>query len=144
MRRRRRKPLVWLDRGKQDLIAVSPALKTDASPLKPNKMMFFWRKEEPTEEQTLPCTQGLDVPRVSYGTNNILVQASSAVEMKTSSTQGRYLQVRNQFLWTEIVQLVVVWACCPVWCSVVGLILLWVSSRGDFSLGFNVGSDSIP
>ena len=44
----------------------------------------------------------------------------------------------------KIAQLVVCWAHYPVWCSVAGSILLWASGRGDFSLGVNMGSDSIP
>ena len=51
------------------------------------------------------------------------------------------------FCWqfgTGIAQLVMCWACCPVWCSVACSTLLWASSRGDFSLGVNMGSDSIP
>ena len=31
-------------------------------------------------------------------------------------------------------QLVVYWVCCPTWCGVLGLILLWASGRGDFPL----------
>ena len=38
----------------------------------------------------------------------------------------------------------VCWAYCPVWCRGTGSILLWTSGRGDFSLGVNMGSDSIP
>ena len=62
----------------------------------------------------------------------------------------RKRQIRD---WTPpsgvgIAQLVVCWARCPAWCRVVGSILLW----GDFffpverifSLGANMGSDSIP
>ena len=41
-------------------------------------------------------------------------------------------------------QSVVCWAHCPVWCSFIGLTLLWASGRGDFSLGVNMASDSIP
>ena len=36
------------------------------------------------------------------------------------------------------------WACCPAWCSVVGLILIWASGRGDFFLGAKMDLDSIP
>ena len=43
-----------------------------------------------------------------------------------------------------IAQSVVCWAHCPAWCSVAGWTLLWASGRGDFSLGANMGSDSIP
>ena len=43
-----------------------------------------------------------------------------------------------------IAQSVVCWARCPVWCSVAGLNLLWVSSRGDFPHGVNMVSDSFP
>ena len=41
--------------------------------------------------------------------------------------------------------LVMCWACCPAWCSVMGSILLWgeLSGRGEFSLEVNMGSDSI-
>ena len=41
---------------------------------------------------------------------------------------------------------VVCWALCPAWCSIVGSTLLWgeVFQQGDFSLGVNMGSDSIP
>ena len=45
---------------------------------------------------------------------------------------------------TRIAQSVVCRACCPAWCSVAGSTLLWFSSRGDFFLGVNMGSDSIP
>ena len=41
-------------------------------------------------------------------------------------------------------QWVVCWACCPAWCSITGSTLLSASSRGDFSLGVDMGSDSIP
>ena len=40
-------------------------------------------------------------------------------------------------------QSVVCWARCPVY-SIVGSNLLWASGREDFSLGLNMGSDSIP
>ena len=43
----------------------------------------------------------------------------------------------------RIAQSVVCWTRCPVWCSIVGSILRWASGRGDFSLGVNMGSDSI-
>ena len=33
-----------------------------------------------------------------------------------------------------IAQSAVCWAHCPAWCSCMGLILLWASSRGDFPL----------
>ena len=36
------------------------------------------------------------------------------------------------------------WVCCPALCSVEGSALLWAFGRGDFSLGGNVGPDSIP
>ena len=42
-----------------------------------------------------------------------------------------------------IAESLVCWACCPAWCSIAGSIL-WASDRGDFSLGDNKGSDSIP
>ena len=41
-------------------------------------------------------------------------------------------------------RLIVCWACCSAWCSVAGSILLWASGIGDFSLGTDTGSDSIP
>ena len=44
----------------------------------------------------------------------------------------------------EIAQSVVCWAHCPAWYSVVGLIFLWTSGRGDFLLWINMGFDSIP
>ncbi|KAL8614446.1 hypothetical protein ACOMHN_007782 [Nucella lapillus] len=37
-------------------------------------------------------TQALIEPAVLYGANSVLIQASSAVEMKTSPSQGRFLQ----------------------------------------------------
>ena len=46
-----------------------------------------------------------------------------------------------------IAELVVCWGRCPACCSVVDSVLLWgefFSGRGDFSLGVNMGSDSIP
>ena len=42
-----------------------------------------------------------------------------------------------------IAQSVVCWTCCPAWCSIAGS-TLWVTSRSDFSLRVNMGSDSIP
>ena len=36
------------------------------------------------------------------------------------------------------------WAHCPAWCNIMGWTLLWASGRGDFFLGVNKGSDSIP
>ena len=44
----------------------------------------------------------------------------------------------------RIAQLVSYLVCCPAWCSVMGSILLWASGCGDFSLGVNMASDSIP
>ena len=46
--------------------------------------------------------------------------------------------------WARTAQSVVCWAHCPAWCSVTGSILLWASGRGDFSLGVNMVSGSIP
>ena len=43
-----------------------------------------------------------------------------------------------------IAQSVVCWACCPAWCSVAGLNLLWASDRGDVFLEVNMVYDSIP
>ena len=50
------------------------------------------------------------------------------------------------YIWmgAGITQSVVCWARCPAWCSGMGSILLLASSKGDFSLGINMGSDSIP
>ena len=44
----------------------------------------------------------------------------------------------------RIAQSVVCWAHFPVWCCVASSALLWASSRGDYSLGVNMGSNSIP
>ena len=41
-------------------------------------------------------------------------------------------------------QSVVFWAQCPARCSVICLSPLTASGRGDFSLGVNMRSDSIP
>ena len=46
--------------------------------------------------------------------------------------------------WAEIAQWAVCWARCPAWWSAVGSNLLWISGRGDYSLGVNMGSESIP
>ena len=54
------------------------------------------------------------------------------------------LGIKPLFLGAQIAQLVVCWACCPAWCSITGLTLFWAFDRGDFSLGVNMGSDSIP
>ena len=44
----------------------------------------------------------------------------------------------------RIAQSIVCWARCPAWCSVAGSTLLWACSKGDFSLGVNMGPGSIP
>ena len=46
--------------------------------------------------------------------------------------------------WAVTAQWVVRWAHCPACCSVAGSNLPSASGRGDFSLGVNMGSDSIP
>ena len=47
-------------------------------------------------------------------------------------------------LGAEIAQSLVCWARCAACCSVAGLTLFWASGRGEFFLGVNRSSDSIP
>ena len=62
-----------------------------------------------------------------------------------ASSQSLVLtRLYNLVLGAGIAQLEVCWIHCPAWCNIVSLTLLWVSGREDFSLGVNMGSDSIP
>ena len=56
---------------------------------------------------------------------------------------GYYFQKVTLKWGARIAQSVVCWASCTAWCSAVDSIFLWASGRGDFSLGVNMGSDSI-
>ena len=56
---------------------------------------FGCRKGRPTDKSGSSDAQTSPEPSVSHGANSILVQASSAVEMRTSPAQGRFLQVGN-------------------------------------------------
>ncbi|KAK7469794.1 hypothetical protein BaRGS_00036171 [Batillaria attramentaria] len=52
-------------------------------------------KEKESDAQSILNIDKHPVPQVSYRPNSVLVQASSAVEMKTSPTQGRFLQAKQ-------------------------------------------------
>ena len=68
---------------------------------------------------------------------------------KEEKRERRFLRLYRKVMFrlllrAGIAQWVVCWARCPAWCSIMGLMLLWASGRGDFSLRVSMSSDSIP